>query len=220
MSTRRTFLRRFFTGAFGLGLFAAPFGSLVTRAWGQEQETIVPQGTPWTDLRNRNPKDLDTSQLDLTPLKDFGTMGLDDHQTDLEQWRLIVDGHMKESLSLAYSEVLAFPALERQVLMICPGFFANNGSWKGVSIKDLMGRGHEKPGVTHVTFRGPAGNYEKVLRVPLEDALSEKVFLAYQVNGEPLPKKHGFPLRVVAEGYYGSDWVKYVCKVTFDVIQG
>jgi sulfoxide reductase catalytic subunit YedY len=39
------------------------------------------------------------------------------------------------------------------------------------------------------------------------------VFLAYQVNGQALPKKHGFPLRVVAEGYYGGDWVKYVYKV-------
>jgi DMSO/TMAO reductase YedYZ molybdopterin-dependent catalytic subunit len=34
------------------------------------------------------------------------------------------------------------------------------------------------------------------------------------VNNQVLPGKHGFPLRVVAEGYYGGDWVKYVYKVT------
>lgn len=220
MSTRRRFLRRLFTGAFSIGLLSAPLGSFLKRAWGQAEKTVVPKDTPWTDLRNWNPKDLDTSQLDITPLKDFGTMGLDDHQTDLEQWRLIVAGQVNSPLNLTISEVRALPSVERQVLMICPGFFVNNGRWKGVSIKELMSRSHRKPEVTHVTFRGPEGNYEKVLRVPIEDALTEKVFLAYQVNGEPLPQKHGFPLRLVAEGYYGYDWVKYVYKVTFDMIQG
>ncbi|MBC8394607.1 MAG: molybdopterin-dependent oxidoreductase [Deltaproteobacteria bacterium] len=55
--------------------------------------------------------------------------------------------------------------------------------------------------------------YGKIERWPIEDILSNKVFLAYGVNGETLPKKHGFPLRVVAEGNYGSDWIKYVYKV-------
>jgi DMSO/TMAO reductase YedYZ molybdopterin-dependent catalytic subunit len=48
---------------------------------------------------------------------------------------------------------------------------------------------------------------------PLPDVLSGKVFLAYQVNGTTLPRKHGFPLRVVADGYYGAEWVKYVDRV-------
>ncbi|UCD83128.1 MAG: molybdopterin-dependent oxidoreductase [Desulfobacterales bacterium] len=73
-----------------------------------------------------------------------------------------------------------------------------------------------RPGSTHVSFSGPVGNYEKVERFPMEDILSNKVFLAYRVNGEDLPQKHGFPLRVVAEGYYGSDWVKYVYKVAVE----
>ncbi len=37
--------------------------------------------------------------------------------------------------------------------------------------------------------------------------------LAYGVNGRILPKKHGFPLRIVAEGYYGYNWVKYAYRV-------
>ena len=48
----------------------------------------------------------------------------------------------------------------------------------------------------------------------LEDVRSGKVFLAWQVNGEPLPEKHGFPLRVIAEDYYGARWLKYVDTVT------
>jgi sulfoxide reductase catalytic subunit YedY len=41
---------------------------------------------------------------------------------------------------------------------------------------------------------------------------------SFGVNGKALPKKHGFPLRVVAEGYHGSVWVKYVNRVKLEKI--
>jgi sulfoxide reductase catalytic subunit YedY len=66
---------------------------------------------------------------------------------------------------------------------------------------------------THIKVYGPQGNREKVERFPIADVRSDKVFLAYAVNGEKLPQKHGFPLRIVAEDYYGDDWVKYVYKI-------
>jgi len=71
---------------------------------------------------------------------------------------------------------------------------------------------------TRVMFSGPKGTYEKSETFPIEDVLSNKVFLAYQVNGKALPQRHGFPLRTVAEDYYGYDWVKYVYKVTVEKI--
>ncbi|MFH1083362.1 MAG: molybdopterin-dependent oxidoreductase [Pseudomonadota bacterium] len=46
--------------------------------------------------------------------------------------------------------------------------------------------------------------------------LADKIFLAYQVNGVPLPQKHGFPLRLVAEDHYGHEWVKYVHRITVE----
>ena len=70
-----------------------------------------------------------------------------------------------------------------------------------------------KADTTHINVYGPPGEYEKVERFPIEDIRSDKVFLAYNVNGETLPQKHGFPLRIVAEDYYGAEWVKYVYKV-------
>jgi sulfoxide reductase catalytic subunit YedY len=74
-------------------------------------------------------------------------------------------------------------------------------------------------GVTHVTVRGPSGASGKVERFPVEEIFSNKVFLAYQVNGQILPRKHGFPLRVVAEDHYGFEWVKYVNQITVEKIQ-
>ena len=75
-----------------------------------------------------------------------------------------------------------------------------------------------KDGATHITVGGPEGPHENTQRYPIADIFSDRVFLAYHVNSEPLPQKHGFPLRVVAEGYYGYDWVKYVYKVTVDKV--
>jgi DMSO/TMAO reductase YedYZ molybdopterin-dependent catalytic subunit len=42
---------------------------------------------------------------------------------------------------------------------------------------------------------------------------SRAVFIAYGVNGEPLPEKHGFPMREVAEGRYGSPWTRYLYRL-------
>ncbi|UCD30598.1 MAG: molybdopterin-dependent oxidoreductase [Planctomycetota bacterium] len=78
----------------------------------------------------------------------------------------------------------------------------------------LIEKAEWEKGATQVAVSGPKiGSYEKVEAFPIEDVLSNKVFLAYGVNDQVLPKKHGSPLRVVAEGYYGSNWVKYVYKV-------
>ena len=44
----------------------------------------------------------------------------------------------------------------------------------------------------------------------MTEIVSNQVFLAYQVNGQVLSRKHGFPLRAVAEDHYGSEWVKFV----------
>jgi sulfoxide reductase catalytic subunit YedY len=78
----------------------------------------------------------------------------------------------------------------------------------------LLEMARVNPDATHVIFSGPKGTREKSERFLIEDILSERVFLAYGVNDQVLPRQHGFPLRVVAEGYYGGEWLKYVYKIT------
>ena len=145
-------------------------------------------------------------------------MGLSDHEENMDEWRLIVSGSVKKPLSLAYPEILALPKVEKRVLLICPGVFANHGLWKGISMSHLLEIAGMEEEVKRVTFSGPEGSGEKAETFPIEDVLSGKVFLAYGVNGKPLPKRHGFPLRLVAEDYYGDDWVKYVFKMTLEKI--
>ena len=117
---------------------------------------------------------------------------------------------------LSYDQIKVLPFIERKVLMICPGFFTNQGLWKGISIRTLLEKAAAKPGVKYVTISGPEGDYAKPERFPVEEIHSDQVFLAYQVNGEDLPQKNGFPLRLVAEDYYGHTWVKYVDTIEAD----
>jgi DMSO/TMAO reductase YedYZ molybdopterin-dependent catalytic subunit len=216
MKERRNFLRKVLGGLLLSKLWIDPiaFASSIVRGAGKKR--ILPKETKLNTLVGSDPALLDTRNLDITPVEKFGTMGLDNHETDLEKWRLKVEGNVERKLSLKYAKVRDMPSLERDVLLICPGIFALNGRWKGISISELLTKSGLKKDVKYVTIYGPEGNYQKVARFPIEDVKNYKLFLAYDVNGKPLPRKHGFPLRLVAEGVYGTDWVKYVYKITAD----
>jgi sulfoxide reductase catalytic subunit YedY len=201
-----------------LGAFLVPFIAGFRWTLAKTRKIILPKSTKMGSLIQKNPADLDTRNLDPTPLEDFGTMGLTDHKEELGKWRLSVEGYVENPFAFSYDQLTSLPFIERDVLMICPGFFANHGRWKGISIRDLLKNARPKDGATHLTFHGPQSPYENLQRFPIADALTDKVFLAYQVNGRTLPERHGFPLRVVAEDYYGYDWIKYVYKVTVDRI--
>ena len=154
-----------------------------------------------------NPIDIDTRNLEIDPLDQFGTMGPTDIAIDLKTYRLKLNGKVRQPLSLSYDQLLKYPSITEAVLLICPGFFANNGRWTGVNLKDLLQEAEIKKETQYIDIKGANG---KGVRIPLKDLDHKRIFLAYRVNGEPLPQKHGFPLRLVFEDAYGSDWVKYV----------
>ncbi len=213
MKTRRQFIRFTLKLLTAASLFFTTVGSALTKAWAQTQRFIVPRGTKLSTLRNENPATLDTRHLEVLPLKDFETMGLTDHEVDLPSWHLIVEGNVAAPTRLSYSRIIALPHIERNVLLVCPGVFVNHGQWKGISLMSVLDPAQMQADTTHISVYGPPGTYEKVERFPIADIRSNKVFLAYAVNGETLPQRHGFPLRIVAEDYYGDEWVKYVYKI-------
>lgn len=216
MYKRRQFLAIGFGMIAGMGSLLSPFFSAVRWVYAQGKKTILPKTTTMESLVNKDPSTLDTRYLELTDLKDFETMGESDHEVDINRWRLEIGGRIKNPMSLTYQEILDLPSIEKDVLMICPGFFANHGRWKGVSMGYLFEKTGVAEGARYMTVSGPAGRTEQKERFPLEEVLSHKVFLAYGVNGETLPVRNGFPLRIVAEGYYGGDWVKYVSRLTLE----
>ena len=214
MQKRRQFLKTILGFLTGLGMSLSPIYGTFKLAYGKAKKIILPKETNRADLIDKDPEELDTRNLEITPLKDFDTMGVTDHEVDLKQWRLEITGRVQKPLSLTNEELVNLPSVERNVLLICPGFFANHGKWKGFSLGTLLKRAKIEKNAKMVKVYGPEEyGVEKIEEFPIEDVLSNRVFLAYRVNGQILPIKHGFPLRVVAEGYYGSYWVKYAYKV-------
>ena len=116
-------------------------------------------------------------------------------------------------MAFSYPEILKLPSIEREVLLLCPGVFVNHGRWKGISGKALLRLVQPHDRVSRIIFYGRSRFEDRTDKYELNEFSSDAVFLAYAVNGQSLPRKHGFPLRVVAEGYHGSVWVKYVNRV-------
>jgi DMSO/TMAO reductase YedYZ molybdopterin-dependent catalytic subunit len=214
MRKRRQFIKLILGFFAGLGLLFSPLAVGIRWVWAKAQKIILPKGTQVKTLIGKNPANLDTRNLELTPTEKFGTMGLASHQVDLNKWQLEINGRVQRPIKLRYSQVTEIPSVKKDVLLICPGVFAYHARWEGVSVAKLLEKAQASSDATHVSFSGPEGWNEKTERFPIEDIRSDRVFLAYNVNNNTLPEKHGFPLRAVAEGYYGSQWVKYVYKVT------
>ena len=171
---------------------------------------LLPKGFPKSQLLSMNPEEIDNRNLEIDPLNQFGTMGPTDIVIDLKAYRLKVTGKVGRPLALSYDEIVKYPSLTEAVLLICPGFFSNNGRWTGVDLKSLVQEAQIKEEAQYMDI---VGVHEKRVRIPLKLLSQKKIFLAYRVNGETLPQEHGFPLRLVYEDAYGSDWVKYVDQV-------
>jgi DMSO/TMAO reductase YedYZ molybdopterin-dependent catalytic subunit len=195
-----------------LGLFTSTLSmprKWVSSSWAQVKQ-LLPKGFPKEKIIDMNPAEIDSRNLDIDALGQFGTMGTTDLVIDLATYRLKISGEVKRPLLLSCDEILKLPPVTEDVLLICPGFFSNHGRWTGVPLETLLDEAEIKKEAQFVDVKSRDG---KVLRISIENIRRKKIFLAYQVNGQRLPQKHGFPLRLVYEGVYGADWVKFVDEI-------
>jgi len=132
MQKGRQFLKKSLQFFAGLGAFWYPFSSANRLAYAKTEKIILPENTSRESLIHKNPSQLDTRNLELTPLENFRTMGVSVYTADMDKWRLQITGLLSQPLQLTYAQLQSLPSLERNVLLICPGIFANYGRWKGV----------------------------------------------------------------------------------------
>ncbi|HSF19608.1 MAG TPA: sulfite oxidase [Vicinamibacteria bacterium] len=148
---------------------------------------------------------------------------------DVSDWTLTVDGVVRSSLRLSLSDLKSrYPVHTMQLVMECAGngragFRPPTGGnqWKlgavgcpaytGVRLKDVLRSAGLESSAVYVGYYGEdvhlSGNPEAVVisrGIPIAKALDDATLLAWDMNGEPLPAQHGFPLRLVAPGYPGS----------------
>ena len=92
----------------------------------------------------------------------------------------------------------------------------SNARWTGVRLSLLLkecGLDESEASLRHVQFEGEDGTKASI---PREKALSDAgdVLVAYEMNGEPLPRDHGYPLRVIVPGHVGVRNIKWLRKIT------
>ncbi|MBM4340626.1 MAG: hypothetical protein FJ110_13920 [Deltaproteobacteria bacterium] len=209
MWTRRVVLRKSFRVMLAGSATNSFLWNFIATSWAKARQ-LLPKGFSRLELKEMNPAEVDSRDLEIDPLDTFGTMGPTDVVVDIKAYRLKISGKVKQPISLAYDEILQHPSITENVLLICPGFFTNNGRWSGVSFRTLLMNAVIQRESKYLDVKGA---YGKVVRITLKDIDQKRIFLAYRVNGAPLPQKHGFPLRLVYEDAYGYDWVKYVEEI-------
>ncbi len=146
-----------------------------------------------------------------------------DPTVDLARWRLEIGGLVDRPTTLSYDDLRRLPAKEEVVTFECisnevGGDLISTARWRGVPLADLLAQAGLRRGVRKVIIRA-WDDYSTA--IPLEKALHPDTILAYEMNGEPLPHRHGFPLRLVAPGLYGMKnpkWVTAVEAVDYDYL--
>ncbi len=213
MPNRRQTIKHILALGLGATALLSHVGLLLQTASAKAKRRIVKRGTPLSKLMHANPARLDTSRLETTAIEQFDVMGETNRQVDIKRWRLVVEGAVRHPLEFSYDELRKRPIIERNVLLVCPGFFAYNGYWRGFSVATLLHEAGYDPTATHVKFTGSGGFRKKSKRFKIGEVLANKIFIAHGVNDQDIPQRHGYPMRLVAEDHRGHRWIKYINRI-------
>lgn len=189
-------------------------------------------------LALRNPgMQLEGLRYPITPVgMHYLLIHFDIPHIDPASYALPVTGRVRDPLELTLEEIKARPRVTMPVMMECGG----NGrahlsprpvsapwydeavgcaEWTGTPLRLILEEAGLMNDALEILFtgydrgldQGVEHAYERSLKV--EDALREEVFLAYEMNGLPLPPQHGYPLRLVVPDWYGMASVKWLKEI-------
>lgn len=168
------------------------------------------------------------SQLDepITPIEGFFKRNHYEYPEPIEDWPVEVDGK-----AIALSAIKQHPFRRLESIVECAGNgrtllhplpagtpwnlgAVSNGVWGGTSLKNVLG---DTADACEVVFEGAdvgddgRGFYGRSLTGP--EAMRDDVLLCWEMNGQPLPREHGGPLRLLVPGHYGMASVKWLNKI-------
>jgi hypothetical protein len=126
---------------------------------------------------------------------------------DVEQWQMVVKGAVQNRLVMKWRDLLNRESFDQAVTLMCidtlpGGTSLGTAMWRGISLKKLLKEvGADEETARDVIFRAADGYHDSI---PFSRAMEDDVMLAYLMNGEKLPKDHGFPVRLIVPGLYGN----------------
>jgi DMSO/TMAO reductase YedYZ molybdopterin-dependent catalytic subunit len=147
------------------------------------------------------------------PVLDLG----DTPEVAPERWRLVVDGACEQPLTLSWADLLALPQADEQADFHCvTGWSILDLAFRGVRLETVLALARPRPEATHLMAYASDG-YSTNL--PLEEALKPDVLLVHTVEGAPLSREHGGPVRIVVPqlwAWKGAKWVSRLELLTND----
>lgn len=195
---------------------------------------------PWLDKLEPNPVpdivpvQLDWAKLDswITPMDQFFVVKhFNLPELNENDWSLAISGQVAKPLTFSLDDIKARARREVEFTIECSGntglpFFnggVGNAKWAGTPLAPLLREaGVLEPGIEVVFWGADSGEHkygemtvtEHMARsMSLEDALEGDNILAYEMNGEPLPPLHGYPLRLIAPNWYGIANTKWLTHI-------
>jgi DMSO/TMAO reductase YedYZ molybdopterin-dependent catalytic subunit len=139
-----------------------------------------------------------------------------DPSPNIDLWRLEISGLVRNPGTYTYEELKNLPSISRAVTLECisngpGGRLISTATWQGVTLRTLLEKhGGVLPNARYLAFYSVDGY---TVSQPLDEVLAVDSFLAWQMNGVPLPNRHGFPLRVLIPGRYGEENPKWLTRV-------
>ena len=232
--SRRSFITGSGAALAGLALFNAPWAQKAMAL--KQGETVI----PWLDQRADNPvpevianqstwEDLSSW---ITPNEQFFSIAhYNRPEIDAATWTLEVAGLVKQPLTLTLDDIKAMPRQELIFTLECSGnnglpFFDSgigNARWAGTPLAGVLDKAGVLDDGIEVVFIGTDSGEETVRdqkmtenfarSMKLDDAMNPDNLLVYEMNGASLPQPNGFPLRLIAPGWYGianAKWLKRI----------
>jgi len=150
---------------------------------------------------------------------------------DAQAWKLQVEGDVATPLSLSIADLRALPPATVTVTLECAGngraFFTppvagiqwkkgavGTARWTGARLADILQKAGAKSTAGFVHMHGadkPLGTMPAFVRqVPMAKAVHPDTVIAYEMNGQPVPPVHGFPLRAIIPGWEGAYSMKWL----------
>jgi len=195
---------------------------------------------PWLGMSEENrwapvvSNQLSWGKLDswVTPPDQFFSVSrFGNPEIDVDTWQLEIVGLVDNPMTLTMTDILTWPRQEIDFTMECSGNdgfewlwgLIGNARWGGVPLAPLLQEAGIKDDAVEVAFYG-ADSGEITVReqvttqhfarsMSIEEATNPYNMLCYEMNGEPLPTRHGFPVRLIAPGWYGVANVKWLSRI-------
>lgn len=209
--------RRFLGSAIALGAAAAASGG-VARYWeqrslaqaGRTSLKIPPPASPATPLPTG-------AQLAAKGISPFYTPNENFYRVDtallvpqvhLRDWKLQIHGMVDHPMTLAFSDLVERPLIERDITLNCVsnqvgGRYIGNARWIGAALTPILEEAGVQAGATQIVSRSVDG---MTIGTPTAIAMDGRdSMLAVAMNGQPLPFEHGFPVRMLVPGLYGYE---------------